>query len=318
MGKFIVRRLLATLLILWGVSIVVFALIKIIPGDAAQILMGPSHDPELYATLSRSLGFDKPLYVQYALWLKNALQLDLGTSIQYKVPVTELVGQKAANSAILAAFAMVVALIIGFTLGLISALSRGTAIDALVRALSLVGITAPNYWLGLMVIYLFAVKLHWLPAGGMYDARDPGGLLDLLRHVILPGFMACFATLAVVARITRSSLLNVLGQPYILAARARGLPHKAILFRHGLRSIMVPVFSVWALQVGYVFGGALFVEIVFSWPGLGSLIYSAIGSQDVPVMQGVLLLVALVFTTASLFSDVLQATLDPRIRRPAQ
>jgi peptide/nickel transport system permease protein len=318
MARFLVRRLVSTVFILWGVTVVIFLMVKLIPGDAARVLLGPQYDPEFYNILARSLGLDKPIYMQYIDWLTKALQGDLGMSIGVRLPVSQILAQKVPNSLILTAGAMVFALVVGFPLGVISGIRKGTIADAASRGLALSGLSMPTYWWALVMIYLVSVRLNLLPGAGMYDVRSPGGVPDLLRHLILPAIVTATPTLAVVARIARSSLLDVLGRPYILAARAKGLSRRLVLLKHGVRNILVPVIAVSALQVGYIFSAALFTEIIFSWPGIGSAIYAAILARDVPVIQGSLLVVSLVFVLANLFADVMQAVLDPRIRRPSR
>lgn len=317
MGKFLLRRLVFALLIFWGVTVLIFLLVQLMPGDAAKIIMGPQYDPEFYEILAKYLGLDKPLYAQYLDWLTKAFHGDLGISIAKKLPVKQALANKVPNSLILAASGLLFAIVIGFPSGFVSATRRGTVVDAISRTIAVAGVSTPSYWWALMAIYLFSVRLRWLPAMGMYDLRNPGGLPDLLRHLILPSVVVGTPTMAVVAKITRSSMLDVLGQPYILAARAKGLL-RLVYLKHVIRNILVPVVSAAALQVGYLFGSALFVEIIFSWPGVGRLVWDAVLAHDLPVLQGTLLVVSFVFIVSNLFADLVQVILDPRIRRPSE
>jgi peptide/nickel transport system permease protein len=297
---FVARRSLAAVPVLIGVSIVVFLTMKLIPGDAAQVLAGPQATAEQVQLIRQSLGLDRPLYVQYARWIGRALRGDLGRSIQLEAPVTEMVFDRLKNTLILALASTLLAVAIGVPAGILS-------------ATALFGNSMPTFWLGLVLILIFSLHFRLLPSNGMYSLRGPGGLPDLLRHLALPALTLCGVPAAVLSRLTRSSLLETLHDDYVRTARAKGVAESRVIVRHALRNALLPVVTLLAIQVGYLLGGSILVETVFSWPGLGLQLYDAIGARDLPLVQGGVLLVAALFVFINLVVDALYAAIDPRI-----
>ena len=314
MTRFVLRRLLSVLPILFGVSIVGFLLMKLVPGDPTLFLLGPFATEASREALRESLGLNSPLPVQYAIWLAGYLQGDFGKSITFNIPVKTILGERVINSLILTAVAFAMAVVFGFLGGVLAAIKQYSIVDRVSTIFTLILASSPPYWLGLVLVYVLALKADLLPVSGMYNAREPGGLPDLLAHVILPAFTAALVPLAVIFRLTRSGLIDQLGQQYVQAARARGLSERSVVLRHAMRNIMAPIVNISGLQIGVIFGTALFSEVVFNWPGVGLLVFSAIGARDVPVIQAVVLFTGLLFVVINLFADITQAVLDPRVR----
>jgi peptide/nickel transport system permease protein len=315
MIRLIVRRLAATVPILLGVSVVAFLLMRLVPGDFTLVLLGPFATPERVAALREFYGLDQPLWVQYWRWLSAVLSGDFGFSVGYRVPVSQVLWERVGNSGILTAFAAALAIIGGFVGGVAAAVRRYSAFDRLATIAALVLASAPTFWLGILLLYVFALRLQWFPAIGMMSPGGRGGLLNLLWHVPLPSTCASVISMAVIFRLTRSGLLDVLGQDYIRAARARGLSEPRIVFKHAVRSVVPPVINISGLQVGFIFGSALFDEVIFQWPGIGLLMYNAILARDVPVIQAVLLVIAVLFVLVNLISDLTIAAVTPQARR---
>lgn len=314
MTRFILRRLFSVLPILFGVSVVGFLLMKLIPGDPTLYLLGPYATEPSREAMRESLGLNSPLPVQYAKWLGGYMQGDFGKSITFNIPVKTILGERVVNSLILTAVSFAMALVFGFVGGVLAAIKQYSLGDRLGTILTLILASSPPYWLGLILVSVLALKAGILPVSGMYDAREPGGLPDLLAHVVLPAFTAALVPLAVIFRLTRSGMIDQLGQQYVQAARARGLSEQSVVLRHAMRNIMAPIVNISGLQIGVIFGTALFSEVVFNWPGVGLLVFSAIGARDVPVIQAVVLFTGLLFVAINLFADITQAVLDPRAR----
>ena len=314
MIRFILRRLVSVVPILFGVSIVGFGLMKLIPGDPTLYLLGPYATEASREVLRENLGLNHPIPVQYMRWLSGYLHGDFGKSVTFNVPVKAILGERVANSLILTAVAFAMAVLLGFVGGVLAALKQASFFDRAATILTLIFASSPPYWLGLILVLLLALKTDLLPVSGMYTAGSPGGLLDLARHVILPAFTAALVPMAVIFRLTRSGMMDQLGQQYVQAARARGLAEGSVVLRHAVRNIMAPIVNISGLQIGVIFGTALFSEVVFNWPGVGLLVFSAIGARDVPVIQAVVLFTGLLFVTINLLADVTQALLDPRAR----
>lgn len=315
MLRLAIRRLLATVPILIGVSIVTFLLMRLVPGDFTLTLLGPFATEESIAELRTFYGLDQPLHVQYLRWLQSVVQGDFGKSIGYQVPVAALLGQRVINTLILTFAAAVFAIGLGVLGGVAAAVRRQTKLDRVMTLSALIAASAPTFWFGLMMLYLFTLEMRWFPAMGMYSLNKDGDLLNLLWHIPLPALSASLISLAVIFRLTRSGMLDVMGQDYIRAARARGLPERRVVYRHAVRSIIPPIVNISGLQVGFLFGSAVFAEVIFQWPGLGLLMYNAILARDVPVIQAVLLVIALVFVLVNLVSDLATAALNPQSRR---
>jgi peptide/nickel transport system permease protein len=314
MTTFVIRRLAASIVVLFGVSVVVFLTLKLIPGDAAYVLAGPNASAQEIEAVRQSLGLDRPVPVQYVTWLGRALRGDLGRSLELHEPVLGLVISRYGNTLILAASAIVFASLSGVLLGTVAALRPHTFLDRIVMLVALTANSTPSFWLGLTLILVFALGLHVLPSSGMVSARGDGGVLDVLQHLVLPSVTLGAISAALIARMTRASLLEVLTQEYVLVARAKGLREGLLVRRHALKNALLPVLTVVGLQMGSLLGGAVITETIFSWPGIGLQLYRGIALRDVPLVQGAALVVALSFVLINLLVDLLYSYLDPRIR----
>jgi peptide/nickel transport system permease protein len=311
---FLTHRLLSAIPILFGVSVVGFLLMKVLPGDPTFYLLGPWASEGAREALLTRLGWDLPVPVQYYRWLVGFLQGDFGMSTTYGVPVAQIFGQRVANSTALVAFAFIIAASFGFGGGILAALRQFSLFDRLITGTTIVLASAPVFWLGLLLVYLFSIRLTILPATGMYATGREGEFLDLLSHVLLPAITAALIPMAVIFRLTRSAMADVLAQPYIQAARARGIPERTIILRHAVRNILAPIVNITGLQLGFIFGGALFSEVIFNWPGIGFLVFESLGARDVPVIQTVVLFTGALFVGINLLTDIAQAVIDPRTR----
>jgi peptide/nickel transport system permease protein len=314
MTTYAVRRTLMMVVVLLGVSVVVFGVIHITPGDPARIMLGPSAREQDVQKLRSQLGLDQPIYVQYLHWLGNAVQGNLGDSIVLRRSVLQEVVQRAGNTLLLAVSAMFVAFPLGILIGVASAVGRGTALDRLAMLLATLGLSLPSFWFALMLIILFSVTLGVLPGTGMASAVDGGGPVDVLRHLILPSLALAVVPLAVIARYTRSAVLEVINQEYVTVARAKGLRERVVLGRHVLSNTLVVTVTMLGLQVGFLLAGAVYIENVFSWPGIGQMLVDAILKRDFPLVQGGVLFVATTFVLINFATDLLYGYLDPRIR----
>jgi peptide/nickel transport system permease protein len=314
MTVYVVRRLAASVVVLFGVSIVVFLTLKLVPGDAAYVLAGPNASAEDIERVRQSLGLDKPVPVQYVTWLGRALQGDLGRSLELHEPVLNLVLSRYGNTLLLAVAAMVFAGVTGIFAGTLAALRPHTLLDRLVMLVTLTANSTPSFWLGLVLILVFSLTLHWLPSSGMDSARGDGGTFDALQHLVLPAVTLGAISSALIARMTRASLLEVLTQEYVLVARAKGLREGLLVRRHALKNALLPVLTILGLQMGSLLGGAVITETIFSWPGIGFQLYRGIALRDVPLVQGAALVVAVSFVVINLLVDLLYSYLDPRIR----
>ncbi len=303
MLRYLTRRLLATLVTLLGVSVIVFMLMHLLPGDPARLIAGLTAPEAEVIRLRTQLGLDQPLAIQYWHFLTNLLQGDLGTSIRSSAPVLSEILARMPWTILLAFVSMLLATLVGIPAGVIAARWRNSLPDYVVSLVTLFGISMPVYWLGLMLIILFAVNLHWLPAGGNESAPS----------VILPAVTLASFSVALIARMTRSSMLEVLGQDYLRTARAKGLRENAVVFRHALKNAFIPVITVIGLQLGMLLSGSVLTETVFGWPGIGLLLVDSIFARDYPVVQGVVMVFALIFTLLNILVDICYAYLDPRI-----
>jgi peptide/nickel transport system permease protein len=313
MIRFLGKRVLLAGPILFGVSVVVFITLKLTPGDPTAALLGPTSTPEARADLRKSLGLDKPVPVQFWKWFSRLLHGDLGRSVARQLPAQPIVIDAFKNTLILTAFAAILALIGGISLGLVSVLRKGHPSAAVANGFSLLSVSVPQYSLGLVLIIVFAAQRHSLPAGGMHDVTSSGGFSDLHRHLWLPGITAALVPMGIIARMFRSSLLEVLGQDFIEALRARGIS-RFRLYLHAFHNTLPTLLTVAGLQLGYLLGGVVFVEAVFSWPGLGQLVFQSISQRDLPVIQAGVLVSALMFVLLNLVVDALHGIADPRIR----
>ena len=314
MTRYVLRRLLLTIPVLWGASLVVFLLIQLIPGDAASVLLGSEATPDAVASLRQQMGLDDPIHVQYVRWLARVLQGDLGTSLQTGAPVRDVLLGKFQNTLLLAAAAMLIATVGGVVAGVTSAVRRRSLFDRVAMVVALFGNSMPAFWLGLILILVFGLGLGWLPTGGMQSVRGGDGPLELAKHMVLPAITLASVTTALVARMVRSSMLEVVHQDYITTARAKGQVERVIIWRHAFRNALLPVVTVLGLQFGYLLGGAVLTETVFVWPGMGLAIFTAIGTRDIPLIQGAIFTTSATFVLINLLVDIAYAYLDPRIR----
>ena len=303
MLRYLVRRVIAALVTLLGVSVIVFMLLHLLPGDPARLIAGMTAPESEVIRLRTQLGLDQPLVVQYWHFLTRLVQGDLGTSIRTAAPVLQEIAGRMPWTILLAVISTVLATVIGIPAGVIAARYRNSLADYMVSLGTLFGISMPVYWLGLMGIILFAVQWHVLPAGGN----------EGWTSVILPSLTLAAFSVALIARMTRSSMLEVLGQDYMRTGRAKGLAEQTVVYRHGLKNAFIPVVTVIGLQLGMLLSGSVLTETVFGWPGIGQLLVDSIFARDYPVVQGVVMVFAVVFTFLNILVDLLYAYLDPRI-----
>jgi len=303
-AAFLIRRVLLTIPVLLGVATLVFSLIHFVPGDPAQAMLGDGASPQDIAELRANLGLDRPLPAQYVSFLHGALSGDLGTSFRTGQPVTRMIAERVPATAELALAAMTVAVLLAIPLGIVAAVWKNTAADHAAMTFSLAGISIPNFWLGPLLAIVFAVELGWLPVSGR----------GTLAHLVLPAVSLGLALSAILARMTRASLLDELGELYVRAARARGVSPAAAVLNHAMRNSLIPLVTIVALQFGAVLTGAVITETIFAWPGIGRLLIQSIGFRDYPMVQGCILLIAVTYVTVNLITDVMYGVLDPRIR----
>ncbi len=303
--NYIFRRLLHIIPVLFGVTLLTFSMLHLIPGDPAQILAGPDASARDIKSLRQQMGLDRPLAVQYVGYLEGLARGDLGRSMSTRRPVLEELMDRFPNTLILAVAGVGVAVLLGIPIGVFAAIRARTMVDHAAMVLALLGISAPAFWLGFILMMVFSVHLGWFPSAGY---RSWG-------HLVLPAFTLGSGAMAIVARMTRSSLLEVLNQDYVRTARAKGLPEVLVIAKHALRNALIPTTTVVGLSFGSLLGGAVLTEMVFAWPGLGRLIVYSIGIRDLPVIQGAVLLLALTFVLVNLGVDLLYGLIDPRVRR---
>ena len=332
MRRYIVQRTLTVVPVLLGVSILVFSFIHLIPGDPAVTMLGERATPEKVAEVRQRLGLDRPLHEQYLIYLGRVLHGDFGVSIVRGDPVLSDLLRRFPATVELSVAAIALALALGIPIGIVSAVRRNSVLDSLSRVGALTGVSMPIFWLGLMLAWLFGVWLRWLPTGFrlepgtpfepwtnfvLLDAllqRNTTVFLDALRHLVLPALALATIPLAVIARMTRASLLEVLSREYIRTAEAKGLSLVTVILRHALRNALLPVLTVVGLQVGHLLAGAILTETIFSWPGIGLWVYESIGSRDYAIVQGASLFIAAIFVLVNLVTDLLYAAVDPRIK----
>jgi peptide/nickel transport system permease protein len=314
MLQYIARRLLATVAVLFGVSLLLFTIIKLTPGDAARAQVPPGAPQDQYERVRRALGLDRPLPAQYGIWLGNILQGDFGRSYQHQIPALEIVGRKFVNTLILASSALVVAVTLGLIGGIIAGTRPNSLTDRMTTSVGILGASIPTFWLGIVLLLVFSLKLGWFPAVGMRDVRGEGGVFDVPRHLVLPTIAAAAVPAAIIARQVRSAVLEIINLDYVRTARAKGLAERVIVRRHVLKNALPGFITIVTLQAGYLLGGSLIIEIIFAWPGMGLQLYTSVGARDIPVIMTITILVAAVFTLLNLTADILHAVVDPRIR----
>ncbi|GAA2782529.1 ABC transporter permease [Mycolicibacterium pallens] len=312
MITFLLRRLLYSVVVLFGVLVVLFALVHLVPGDPVRIALGTRYTPEAYQALRSASGLDRPLITQFFSYAGSALTGDLGVSFRNGEPVTATLLERLPATVSLAIVGIVIALVIAVPAGIYSALHRGRAGDGIVRVASQFGVSIPDFWMGILLIGLFASTLGWLPTSGYRPLlSDPGGWL---RHIVLPGLTVGLVAGAIMTRYVRSAVLEVAEAGYVRTARSKGLAPAVVTSRHIVRNALVPVLTITGIQLATILGGVIVVEVVFAWPGLGRLTYNAVAARDYPVIQGAVLLIAALFLLINLIVDVLYAVVDPRIR----
>lgn len=339
--------------VLIGISLITFAMLRLIPGDPAQVMLGEHATEEIIAELRERMGFNEPLAVQYLRYMRGLVRFDLGRSIQTNRPVTEEITIRFPATLELTLGAMAFATLFGVVFGIVAAYRHNSVADIGVMLIALIGVSMPIFWLGLILMYLFGFKLQWLPPSGrltvgveLLPMAEAWGLAesltgrwrvlldffsrfyvldavltanwtalwDVIKHLIMPSIALGSIPMAIIARMTRSSLLDVLGQDYVRTARAKGLHERVVLFRHAMSNALLPIITVIGLQMGFLLGGAILTETIFSWPGLGRLVVNRILSRDYPAVQGSVIIIALVFVLINLLVDISYAYLDPRIR----
>lgn len=310
---YVIKRLIAAVPVIIGLTIIVFFVMALIPGDPATAILGSYATPENIARLNAQLGLDKPLVQQYFTWISNLLQGDLGRSYNLNRPVLDEVIERFSATLILAGVSLILCSILGIIAGIISAVRQYGWADKGITLVVLVGLSTPAFWLGLLLILLFSVQLHLFPASGMYAFYGGGDFSDLLKHLVLPAVTLAFVATGVIARLTRASMLEVLRQDYIRTARAKGVSEKAIIMKHAFKAALVSVIPVIGVQAGFVIGGAVYVETVFQWPGIGRMLVTAIATRDILLVQGGVLVIAVSYVLFNLIADVLQHLLDPRL-----
>jgi peptide/nickel transport system permease protein len=330
--RYAVRRSLTVIPVLLGISILVFGFVHLIPGDPAVTMLGERATPEKVREVRARLGLDRPIHEQYLLYLGKVVRGDLGISIVRGDPVLGDLLRRFPATVELAVAAIALALLLGIPVGIVSAVWRKSLVDSLARVLALIGVSMPIFWLGVMLAWLFAVELRLLPTGARLDSaveyrpwthfvvldallqRDWGLAADALRHLVLPAAALATIPLAVIARMMRASMLEVLSRDYVRTADAKGLPRSAVILRHALRNALLPVLTVVGLQVGSLLAGAILTETIFSWPGIGRWVYEAIEARDYPIVQGASLFIGVIVVVVNLATDLLYAAVDPRIK----
>lgn len=304
MLHFLLRRLLLTIPVLLGVATLVFSLIHLVPGDAVETMLGESAAPQEIARVRTQLGLDRPLYVQYWVFLTGVAKGDLGVSLRTNEPVARAIADRMPATIELAIAAMCLAVVVAIPLGIIAAVGAGTVVDYAATTLALAGISIPNFWLGPLLAIVFAVTLGWLPVSGS----------GTLAHLVLPAITLAAPLGAVLARMTRASVIEELRELYVLAARARGVSRARAVLRHAFRNSLIPIVTVLGLQMGAVLTGAVITETIFAWPGVGRLLIQSINFRDYPLVQGCILLIAVTYVAMNLLTDLAYGLLDPRIR----
>ncbi len=312
--NYLLQRLLSAIPVLLGITIIVFFIISLIPGDPATAILGSYATPENVKLLNEQLGLDKGLVQRYFIWLGNLVQGDLGRSFALNRPVLDEILERFNATLILSGTAFILCSVVGVLIGTISAFKQYTITDKIITFTVLTGISLPSFFLGMMMILLFAVNLQWLPVSGMYAIYGGGDFLDLIQHLIMPAIALALVATGVVARITRNSVLEILRQDYIRTARAKGVKERNVLIKHVLRIAIVTILPILGLQAGFVLSGSVFIEIVFQWPGVGRMLVDAILKRDILLVQGGVMFVAVCYVLFNIAVDLLQRFLDPRIK----
>jgi peptide/nickel transport system permease protein len=312
MVKYILKRLLMAIPVIILVSIVTFSLVHLAPGDPVQMLLGIYGDPGLVAVLQKQLNLDKPIVTQYFLWVKNVLKGDLGVSFRSKTSVSSLILERYPRTLFLSVLGLSIAVLFSIIAGVIAASRRNSAIDISVMTFAIIGISIPEFWMAIILILFFGLFLKWLPVMGYIPfLQNP---IDSLRHLVLPALALGITQASITARMTRSEVLEILGQDYIKTARAKGLKENTVIFKHALKNALIPIVTIIGVQFAFLMGGTVVIEQIFVYPGLGQLAIQAIFNRDYPVIQGVVLLTSVVFIVINLVVDIIYTALNPRVR----
>ena len=305
MISYIFRRLAASVVTILVIASLIFLMIRIIPGDPARLFAGETAKQEDVERLRRQMNLDKSLWVQYQYYMKDLLQGEMGNSLRTWEPVLKEIWLRLPATAELAVLSVIISSLIGIPAGIVSSVKRHSILDNLISVFSLVGVAMPVYWLGLELIIIFAVKLHWLPAAGNQEG---------LKSAILPALTLAFFSMALITRMTRATMLDVLSQDYVITARAKGLKYYRVIFHHALRNALIPVVTVVGLQFGYLLGGSILTETIFAWPGMGRLLTDSLFARDYPMVQGLVFVFSALFILINLSVDILYAYIDPRVQ----
>jgi peptide/nickel transport system permease protein len=312
MTRYIARRLILLLPVLLIVGIIVFVLVHLTPGDPAVVILGQDANPEQIEQLRDQLGLNDPLYMQFLNWFAGVLRLDFGDSIFLRMPVTEALFARAQPTLLLTFYALTLQVVFGVTLGVIAAVKHNTLIDRILMVISISGAAIPNFFLGILLILFFAVRLGWMPSGGFTSiTEDP---VEHFKGMLMPAFALGFSSAGLLARLVRSSMLDVMREDYIRTALAKGLPERVTVVRHALRNALIPAITVIGFSLGALLGGAVVTETVFTIPGMGRLVVQSVQRRDYPVIQGAVMLIATFYVLANLLVDILYVYIDPRIR----
>ncbi len=312
MIKYIAGRLLRMAITFFFISLFIFLLTRLIPGDPAALMLGRGASPEAVTALRAEMGLDRPAHIQYFVWLWNALKGDLGISMRLKIPVLDMVLERYPRTLSFVVLGSLIAIAFSLVLGTLTAKYHNTVFDVVVTSGSLLGVSIPSFWLGILLIIAFSVKLGWLPTSGYISPQD--SIVEYLKHLAMPGFTLGIAVGAIMTRIVRASLVEVLHQNYIAVARAKGLNERLLLLRHAIPNTLIPVVTVFGIQMGYMLGGSVIIEEVFTYPGIGQLVVDSIFRRDYPLIQAVVLAYAVTFVLVNLITDITYGFLDPRVR----
>ncbi|MBC7078829.1 MAG: ABC transporter permease, partial [Synergistales bacterium] len=311
MSAYVVRRVLAILPVMLVVATVVFAVLHLVPGDPAAVMLGPEASPEMVEALHHELGLDRPLLLQLISWFRKVLTFDLGESLFLRCPVEKAILQHLEATLLLGTFALLIAVISGVALGVLAAITHGRGVDRVVMVLASIGVAIPNFWLGLLLILVFALLLRLFPVVGYAPLRL--GLADTLRHLFLPAVTLGTGSAALIARMTRAAMLDVLREDYIRTARAKGLSEHVVVFKHALRNALVPTVTVIGFSLAGLMGGAVVTESIFNIPGVGRLLITGVLRRDYPLVQGVVMYVAATYVLINLLVDIVYTLIDPRV-----
>lgn len=318
MTKYILKRLITTLVVLFGISIIIFALIHLQPGNPYSTMIDPSVPPEVLEEMLNKIGYYDPIHIKYIKWISRALRGDLGYSIYYGKPVLDIIASRMSNTVVLASFSLMLSIVFGIGIGILSAIKKNTLFDKVVTVFSFVGISIPAFFFGLILIKVFSFDLQLLPVSGMKtlgtEYTGIKAILDTLKHLILPGTVLAFLQSTAFIRYTRSAMIDVLDKEYITTARSKGLTINKSIFKHGFKNALIPIVTVICLQIPFLFSGALLTETVFVWPGIGRLSYEAVLNRDYSLIMGILMILSIIILLSNLLADILYAIVDPRIR----